>query len=40
MTALGRQGESPPNLFFKKALRAKQIRYMLMGWANYVAEKK
>ena len=26
--------------FFKKALWAKQIRYLLMEWANYVAEKK
>ena len=40
MTALGRPGESPPNFFFKKALWAKQIRYLLMEWANYVAEKK
>ena len=26
--------------FFKKALSAKQIRYLLMEWANYVAGKK
>ena len=25
---------------FKKALRAKQIRFLLMEWANFVAEKK
>ena len=27
-------------IFFKKALWAKQIRFLLMEWANYVAEKK
>ena len=26
-------------IFFKKALWAKQIRFLLMEWANYVAEK-
>ena len=39
MTALDRPGESPPNFFFKKALWAKQIRFLLMEWANFVAEK-
>ena len=39
MTALDRPGESPPNFFLKKALWAKQIRFLLMEWANFVAEK-
>ena len=39
MTALDRPGESPPNFFLKKALWAKQIRFLLMEWANFVAER-
>ena len=40
MTALDRPGESPPNFFFKKAPWTKQILFLLMEWASYVAEKK
>ena len=39
MTALDCPGKSPPN-FFLKTLWAKQIRFLLMKWTNYVAEKK
>ena len=39
MTALDRSGESPLNFFLKKALWTKQIRFLLMEWASYVAEK-
>ena len=38
LTALVRPGKSPPK-FFKKALWAKQIQFLLMEWANFVLEK-